>query len=126
MSSSTKKNIPVLVVEDEPLLRMDLVDNLEDAGFIVFDAANAQAAIDILVEHGEIRLVMTDVDMPGGMDGIRLAAYVRDKWPPLKIIVVSGYRQVSMDELPSESRFFSKPYDPRRLIRSMHEMLAAA
>lgn len=120
------KNIKILVVEDEPLLRMDLVDNLQDAGFEVLEASNSVEAIEILSQHGEVCLIMTDVDMPGGMDGVKLAAYVRDRWPPLKIIVVSGHRRVSMDDIPAESRFFSKPYDPRRLIKSIHEMLTPA
>jgi len=124
--TNTIKNIKILVVEDEPLLRMDLVDNLQDAGFEVLEASNSVEAIEILSEHGEVRLMMTDVDMPGGMDGVKLAAYVRDRWPPLKIIVVSGHRRVSMDDIPAESRFFSKPYDPRRLIKSIHEMLTPA
>jgi len=113
----------VLVVEDEPLLRMDIVDFLEDAGYIVWQAENSVDAIDLLVRHGEIRLVMTDVDMPGGMDGIKLAAYVRDRWPPLKIIVVSGYRSVATEEVPAETRFFSKPYDPKRIVKTVGTLL---
>jgi CheY-like chemotaxis protein len=115
----------VLVVEDEPLLRLDISESLMDAGFLVFEAGNAAEAISILAEHHEIRLVFTDVDMPGGMDGIVLAAYIRDRWPPLKIIVTSGFRCVSDTDIPAESRFFSKPYDPGRIASTMREMLAA-
>lgn len=124
MGRSTN-DIPVLVVEDGPLLRLDLVDQLEVAGFHVFEAADANAAIAVLVEHEEIRLVLTDVDMPGGMDGVRLAAYIRDRWPPMKVVIVSGYRQVSSAQIPADSRFFSKPLDPRRVIGAMHEMLGS-
>jgi CheY-like chemotaxis protein len=119
------KIVPVLVVEDEPLLRLDIADSLQDVGFLVFEAANSAEAIAILMEHEEIRLVFTDVDMPGSMDGIMLAAYIHDRWPPLKIIVTSGYRRVTQDDIPAESRFFSKPYDIDTVVRSMHEMLAA-
>lgn len=104
-------------------LLLDLVDSLEDAGFKVFSAHNADRAIEILSEHEEIRLLVTDVDMPGSMDGIKLAAHVRERWPPVKIIVVSGQRKVSADQVPHGSRFFGKPYDPNRLIGSMDEML---
>lgn len=116
--------ISLLVVEDEPLLRLDIVDFLTDEGFIVWEADNAAKAMDTLVHHQEIRLVLTDVDMPGAMDGIKLATYVRDRWPPLKIIVVSGYRTVHRDDIPPESRFVSKPYDPRQIVRTIREMLA--
>ncbi|WP_244441751.1 response regulator [Rhizobium grahamii] len=116
-------SISLLVVEDEPLLRLDIVDFLRQEGFVVWEADNAARAIDTLVEHQEIRLLLTDVDMPGAMDGIKLAAYVRDRWPPLKIIVVSGYRTVQTDEIPAESRFISKPYDPRRIVRTINKML---
>lgn len=115
----------VLVVEDEPLLRLDISESLTDAGFVVFEACNAVEAINILAEHHEIRLVFTDVDMPGGMDGIRLAAYIRDRWPPLKIIVTSGFRQVCEADIPAETRFFSKPYDPHQIARSMQDMLVS-
>lgn len=113
----------ILVVEDEPLLRMDLVAILEDEGFNVLEASNATEAIEVLAQRSEIRLIVTDVDMPGGMDGVKLAAYVRDRWPPIKIIVVSGHHKVLMEDLPQDSRFFSKPYDRRRLFASIDEML---
>ena len=116
--------ISVLVVEDEPLLRLDIADSLVEAGFVVLEAANAVEAIEILTQHEEIRVVFTDVDMPGGMDGLRLAAYIRDRWPPLKIIVTSGYRRVAMEDIPAESRFFSKPYDAQKIVHSMREMLS--
>ncbi len=114
----------VLVVEDEPILRMDIVDFLEEAGYNVWEAEDAKHAIDVLVEHGEICLVLTDVDMPGRMDGLKLASYVRDHWPPLKIIVVSGYRQVDDGDMPAETVFFAKPYDPKRIVRTIGTILA--
>jgi len=114
----------VLVVEDEPILRFDIVDTLTDAGFHVHEAGNASEAIEILTRHADIRLVFTDVDMPGDMDGIMLAAYIRDRWPPLKIIVTSGYRRVSPDEIPTESCFFSKPYDTDGIVTTITRMLS--
>jgi CheY-like chemotaxis protein len=85
--------IAVLVVEDEAFIRMAIVDELENAGFDVFEAAHADAAIASLVANLNIRLMFTDIDMPGGMDGLKLAAAVRDRWPPIKIIVTPATRQ---------------------------------
>jgi len=115
--------ITVLVVEDEVLIRMDIAQSLEDEGFQVLEASNADDAIVLLDTHPEVRLMFTDIDMPGSMDGLKLAAAVRDRWPPVKIIVTSGHRQMSDDALPVVGRFFSKPYDPSRVINSIREMI---
>jgi len=122
----TQKGIKVVVVEDEAIVRLDIAMSLEAEGFIVLEASNADEAINILNAHSEIRLMFTDIDMPGSMDGLKLASTVRDRWPPIKIIVASGHRQLSDDLLPVEGKFFSKPYDHARVIATMREMLAAA
>lgn len=122
----TQTGITVIVVEDETLVRLDIVMSLENEGFTVLEASNADDAIAILNAHPEIRLMFTDIDMPGSMDGLKLAAAVRDRWPPVKIIVASGHRQLSDELLPVEGRFFSKPYDHTRVISTMREMLAAS
>jgi CheY-like chemotaxis protein len=115
--------ITVLVVEDEVLVRMSIVQSLEDDGFEVLEASNADDAIGLLNVHPEVRLMFTDIDMPGSMDGLKLAAAVRDRWPPVKIIVTSGHRAMSDDTLPVVGRFFSKPYDPSRIIHAIREMI---
>lgn len=120
----TSTRIAVLVVEDEALVRMAIVDELEDAGFEVFEAADADKAIDILTATPRIQLMFTDVDMPGGTDGLKLAAAVRDRWPPIKIIVTSGHRKVEIDSLPLECRFMAKPYNPDVVVRCIREMVA--
>lgn len=122
----TQTGITVIVVEDETLVRLDIVMSLENEGFVVLEASNADEAIDILDAHSEIRLIFTDIDMPGSMDGLKLAAAVRDRWPPVKIIVASGHRQLSDELLPVEGRFFSKPYDHTHVIATMRKMLAGA
>ena len=114
--------IPVLVVEDEPMLLLMAGSVVEDAGFHPLYAANADEAVRILEARTDIRLVLTDVDMPGAMDGVRLAAAIRRRWPPIEIIVVSGHHTVDLDELPDGSRFFQKPYDSQHLMRAMIEM----
>ncbi|MBA3040299.1 MAG: response regulator [Alphaproteobacteria bacterium] len=116
--------IAVLVVEDEVLIRMSIVAELEDAGFEVFEASNAVEAIEVLIANNRIQLMFTDVDMPGGVDGLKLAASVRDRWPPIKIIVTSGHRSVDVDALPVEARFMAKPYDLDAVILSIREMTA--
>jgi CheY-like chemotaxis protein len=119
------KGITVIVVEDETIVRMDIAMSLEGDGFIVLEASNADEAIEILNAHPEIRLMFTDIDMPGSMDGLKLAKAVRDRWPPVKIIVASGHRQLSDDLLPVEGKFFSKPYDHVSVVSAMREMLVA-
>lgn len=113
----------VLIVEDEPLLRMDMADHLNAEGFSVFEAQDADEAIVILERNPGIHLVFTDIDMPGSMDGLKLAAAVRDRWPPVKIIVTSGHRTVEITDLPDGSMFFSKPYSPPYIISAMLEMI---
>ncbi|WP_276122489.1 response regulator [Pararhizobium qamdonense] len=122
----TQKGTTVIVVEDEVIVRLDIVMSLENEGFIVLEASNADEAIDILNAHPEVRLMFTDIDMPGSMNGLKLASAVRDRWPPVKIIVASGHRQLSDELLPVKGKFFSKPYDHARVIATMREMLAAA
>ena len=117
--------IQVLVVEDEPLVRMSIALHLENAGYIVFEAGNADDAVDILVANAAITIMFTDIDMPGGMNGLKLAAAVRDRWPPIKIIVTSGHHVPSLDQLPAEVRFIPKPYNPDRIVSTFQQMSAA-
>ena len=116
--------ITVLVVEDEILVRMDVASLLKDEGFRVFEASNADEAIEILNTHTDVQLMFTDVDMPGSMDGLMLAAAVRDRWPPIRIIVTSGHRHLSDDTLPVKGCFLDKPYDTSRLVATMRQMIA--
>lgn len=117
--------ITVLVVEDETLVRMDISDQLQDMGFKVLEAANADEAVEMLLANPDIQVMFTDVDMPGGMDGLKLAAAVRDRWPPIKIIVTSGHRRVQLSDMPHDSRFFGKPYRPADIANAVREMMAA-
>lgn len=126
MAQGEPPDIAILVVEDEGLLRLAIVEQLVDEGFIVFEAGSADQAIAILDANPVIRLVFTDVDMPGSMDGLMLAAAVRDRWPPVKIIVTSGHRMVEITDLPDGGVFFSKPYKHAAVVRSMRELLSRA
>ncbi|MEN3286791.1 MAG: hypothetical protein V7634_1091 [Bradyrhizobium sp.] len=124
MTSYKLSKIVVLVVEDEPLLRMNTVDMVEDAGFEVVEAANAKQAMSVLEGRDDISIIVSDIEMPPGMDGMELVAIVRDRWPPIEIILVSG--QLASDEvhLPERGVFFSKPYRPHELVAAMTRMAA--
>lgn len=113
----------VLVVEDEALVRFDIADYLSEHGFEVHEAASADEAIAILEAVPTIRLLFTDIDMPGSMDGLKLSAAVRDRWPPVHIIVTSGHRPVDIAELPDGSIFFAKPYRGPDIVKSIRELL---
>jgi CheY-like chemotaxis protein len=112
----------ILVVEDEFLVRMLAVEVAKDSGFEVLSAGTADEAIKILESRSDIRLVFTDVNMPGSMDGLRLAHAVRNRWPPVELIVTSGHSHIRRDELPERGRFFAKPYDINALSQAFHEM----
>jgi len=115
--------ISVLVVEDQPLIRMDILEQLQHLGFEVLEATNANEAVTMLTANHNIQVMFTDVDMPGGMDGLMLAAAVRDRWPPIKIIVTSGHRKVTASDLPVGTRFIDKPYRGEAVASAMLEML---
>lgn len=117
-STPLKRQI-VLVVEDEALLRMAAVDLVEDAGFEAVEAANADEAVRILESRTDIRIVFTDIDMPGSINGLKLAAAVRDRWPPIDIVIVSGHMKPAPDQLPPRSVFYAKPYDERRIAATL-------
>jgi two-component system, response regulator PdtaR len=109
----------ILAVEDETLVRDYLTGVLEDAGYQVVSAANADEAIEILESRNDIRILITDVNMPGSMDGLRLAAAVKDRWPPIKIIIATGKDRPGSQELPLGSQFLPKPYLPDRVLAAV-------
>jgi CheY-like chemotaxis protein len=113
----------VLVVEDEPLIRLDAIEMLRGAGFRVIDAANADEAIAILEARRDIRAVVTDIQMPGSMDGLKLAATIHDRWPPIALIVTSGRKSMQEKDLPEHGRFLPKPYNGPRLVEAVNAAL---
>ena len=125
MSEPTRSSVAVLIVEDEPLIRMGVVGLIEDSGFKVYEAGSADAANALLERHKEICLIFTDVNMPGSMDGLKLAHYVRGRWPPVKIIVTSGHVKVPEESLPAGALFMPKPYDPAVITLKIKEIIAA-
>ena len=116
----------VLVVEDEMLLRMRAVDMVEDAGFTPVEAVDADEAVAILELRSDIALLFTDIQMPGSMDGLKLAHAVRKRWPPIKIILVSGQLKLANIDIPADSRFFGKPLEAKEMIAEMQDMIGHA
>src|SRR6185437_6790917 len=119
-----EEKVLILVVEDEALIRMGAVQMLEEAGFAVIEAWNAHDAMVVLEKRSDVRAVFTDVNMPGTWDGMRLARMIRDRWPPIHLIVTSGIVSPGADDLPSGGRFIRKPYDPAHVIAILRELLS--
>lgn len=113
----------ILVVEDDAIIRMEALDLVREAGYEALEAINADEAIRILAARPDIQLVFMDIEMPGTMDGLKLSHYIRDRWPPVKLIVASGRMIVEDTHLPMDAKFFRKPYDYRTLITTMHDLI---
>jgi two-component system, response regulator PdtaR len=123
-SQRSFKRAIVLIVEDEALLRMAAVDFIRQAGFETIEARNADEAIAILETRDDVRIVFTDIDMPGSMDGLKLAMAVRGRWPPIEIIVTSGKYNLRPDQLPTRGEFIGKPYSERDVVAALRRMAA--
>lgn len=121
--SATTQRPLVLVVEDELFVRLDAVNIIGKAGFGVIEACNADEAIDILETRDDIRVVVTDVAMPGSMDGVRLAATIRDRWPPIELILISGKVRLPTQWLPERGKFLAKPYPPQHLVAAVEHFV---
>jgi len=100
----------VLLVEDETLVRMHGAGILEDAGYKVLEAGNADEALEVLAQHDEVRLLFSDVDMPGSMDGLALAALVHERWPDIRLLLTSGHHHLDEAEIPDSGLFVQKPW----------------
>ena len=117
----------VLVVEDNSMIRMLLVEVLLGADFVTMEAENASSALTLLNTHGiKINLVLTDVHMPGVMDGLMLTQHVYSVWPSIALIIVSGGVKPLLRDMPLGSRFLAKPYNIDHLIRNIHQMTSAS
>ena len=109
----------VLVIEDEPVLRIEISDMLEDEGFEVVEATSIENAIEILEARLDIRIVYMDLDMPNGVDGIKIAATIRDRWPPIEIVLTASRVDGARLQLPVRAKFFSKPVNRARVIAAV-------
>ncbi len=124
----TRPNPPgspvVLLVEDEPLVRILNLDILHEAGFRVLDANDADEAFEILKRHDDIVAVLTDVDMPGSMDGFEFARLVSQGWPEVGVLVISGKTRPGPRDLPPRGGFLPKPYDPETLVKALRQVVS--
>lgn len=118
----TQRLPAVLVVEDEPLIRMDAVELIEEAGFPTYEAGTADAAIALLQRHDDIGVLFTDIEMPGSMDGLSLAGHVHDGWPGVVILIASGVIQMDDGAMPPDWAFFAKPYAAMDVTRALREI----
>ena len=108
------------------MLRMRAVDMVEDAGYTPLEALDAAEAVAILESRSDVALMCTDIQMPGQMDGVGLAHAVHERWPAIKIIVVSGQLKLPDLDLPPHSRFFGKPLNAAEVIAEMRDMIGYA
>jgi len=112
-----------LVVEDEALVRMYACELLEEQGFNVLQAATAERALEVMEAGPQVRLLFTDIQMPGAFDGMDLARQVHARWPKVRLVITSGQRRPSRAEIPDDGRFLAKPYAAEELIHQVNELM---
>src|SRR5580658_7486013 len=115
----------ILIVEDEALVRLAAVGMLEDAGFRMIEAVNADQALELLAADSDVQLLFTDVNMPGTINGLALARHVRDRWPHIGIMVASANQAPEPEDMPADSRFEQKPYCIDAVVRHARELTSA-
>ena len=115
-------NALIVVVDDDVFERMGASDMFSDAGYRVLEAGNADEALQIFETNADIKLLFTDVSMPGSMSGSDLARYVAERWPSIGIIITSGRPRPL--KLPLSMLFHDKPYEPAAVLRQAREMMA--
>ena len=126
MSARATRQSPILVVEDEELLRLYVGGFLEEAGFEVLDAADAGTALDIMARRPDVRVLSTDIQMPGAIDGIELARLVHEHWPQVLLLVTSGDSRPSTAEIADHGHFLPKPYKADEVVREIHDLTQEA
>jgi CheY-like chemotaxis protein len=124
MSKDRSPPVVVLVFDDEAVLRLLATDVLEENGFQVLEAENARAALKVLADHPDIRVLFTDINMPGVLDGLDLAQETHARWPDIKLLVTSGRPKPADRDIPDAGRFVAKPYSPELLVGEIRKVLA--
>lgn len=122
ISAASQKSKVVLVVDDEPMMLLAACDVVEEMGFEALIAVDGEAAVKILESRSDISIVFTDIDMPGRLDGLKLAACIHDRWPPIHILITSGQVTPTAANLPAQAVFMAKPYrtaDVQNQLRAM-------
>lgn len=125
MDKATFASLPqpiALVVDDEPLIRMDTADMVADAGYHVIEATTADEAYEFLKQHSSLKVLFTDIQMPGDLDGLALARYVGEHWPHICVVVASGAVSPALGALPDTARFLSKPLNQQLVLDTLQEL----
>jgi CheY-like chemotaxis protein len=118
------ENASILVVDDEALIRMAMISIGEDAGYCVVEAANADEALSMLEHYRGIAAVLTDINMPGSMDGLQLSHVIRARWPLIGLVLTSGRSLAKAAEMPAGVRFIAKPYTPGEIVSALQSCAA--
>jgi CheY-like chemotaxis protein len=116
----------ILIVEDDPFLRMLTVEFVNEAGFETLEACDADQAIAILETSSKITVLFTDINMPGSMDGLKLPRVVSNRWPAMEILIASGHVLLQQADLPPNGRFLRKPYRAEAMIADLHSLVGHA
>jgi two-component system, response regulator PdtaR len=124
MTQNTSTDHPtVLVAEDSVLLRLLASEILEEHGYTVVEADNAEEAIKVMENRKDVRLLFTDIQMPPGCDGLEFAREVHNRWPKVHLVITSGQVQPSRAEIADNGRFIRKPYQAKDLLRQIDELI---
>ena len=118
------ENASILVVDDEALIRMAMISIGEDAGYLVVEAANADEAITLLEHRQGIAAVLTDINMPGSMDGLQLSHVIRARWPRIGLVLTSGRSLAKPADMPAGVHFIAKPYTPGEIVSALQSCAA--
>jgi two-component system, response regulator PdtaR len=122
-STSAADHPTILVAEDDAFLRLYAADLLEDSGYTVVEADNAEEALKVMEVRKDVRLLFTDIQMPGGCDGLELARQVHERWPKVLLVITSGQVQPTRAEIADDGRFIRKPYRAKDLLGQIDELL---
>nr|WP_318284346.1 MULTISPECIES: response regulator [unclassified Methylobacterium] len=123
MTASTERRSVVLLIENEPIQMMVLSDLIEEAGCDVVEATTTAKAIEILEQRTDIRVVMADLDVRGSVMGLQLAAMIRDRWPPIEMILTGAVRP-DPSRIPARGVFHDKPFDQYKIVQSIRTFVA--
>ena len=115
--------VRILVIDDEPIVRLDAREILEDAGYVVTEAASADAAMPLLSDGGTVEAILTDIDMPGTLDGLELARMVDGLMPEIAIVIMSGHQLPRREDLPLKATFVAKPFSASVRLQRLAEAL---
>ena len=121
--ADTQAPVVVLLVEDEALVRMIAADGLQEEGFKVLEAAHGEEALSVLQATPGVRALITDVEMPGPLNGFALARLVKQRWPHIGIVIMSGRMAPGPEKSPMGAQFLPKPFTPANLVAAVQKVL---